>query len=131
MIIRKDIRKHFFNKQNGKCFYCGQNLDEYFHLDHKLPKSRGGKFIKENLVASCDFCNMSKSNSTLEEYRERVKKRVINGFSYDTDSTKCQRYLYLLNSVSEDDQIKIINAYLNLINTIENIDVIFCGEDHE
>ena len=128
MEFRKVLRNHFFKKQQGKCYYCGRELEKYFHLDHKIPKSRGGKFIKENLVASCDFCNMSKGNSTIEEYRERVKNRVIKEFQFYSEKLKEQRFLYLLNSISEKDQNDVCNAYVKLISTIEDVYIVFYGE---
>lgn len=45
--------------QEGKCFYCRRNLDDY-HSDHFVPLARGGSNYPENIVASCAPCNLSK-----------------------------------------------------------------------
>lgn len=42
------------------------------HLEHRIPLSRGGNNLYENLAVACARCNLSKNNKTEEEYRERV-----------------------------------------------------------
>ena len=41
------------------CVYCGSESGP-FHLDHVVPKSRGGSDQPENLVTACARCNLSK-----------------------------------------------------------------------
>ena len=46
---------------NFRCVYCNRELyPETWHLDHFTSLSRGGKNIFENLVASCNDCNIMK-----------------------------------------------------------------------
>jgi 5-methylcytosine-specific restriction endonuclease McrA len=47
-------------RQNGRCYYCGENLDEKYHVDHVIPVSRGGLNEPSNIVLACPFCNVSK-----------------------------------------------------------------------
>ena len=49
----------------GICFYCGDRADV---VDHITPESRGGKSIKENLIAACNSCNLIKGNRTFHEW---------------------------------------------------------------
>lgn len=52
------------------CYYCKIELkEEDITLDHKLPVSRGGETIEENLVIACKACNSEKSDMTEEEYK--------------------------------------------------------------
>jgi 5-methylcytosine-specific restriction endonuclease McrA len=46
------------------CAYCTAEANT---IDHILPRSRGGKNLWENLVASCGPCNRKKGNRTPEE----------------------------------------------------------------
>lgn len=39
------------------------------HLEHRVPISRGGKQVYENMGVSCSTCNMAKGIKTEEEYR--------------------------------------------------------------
>lgn len=60
-----------YRAQNGKCAYCGCDLDTSYHIDHIQPLSRGGSNWPTNLALACADCNHSKSNSTLSEWLAR------------------------------------------------------------
>jgi 5-methylcytosine-specific restriction endonuclease McrA len=49
------------------CFYCGKQAT---HLDHVIPLSRGGSHGIGNLVAACEFCNLSKNNKFITEWKK-------------------------------------------------------------
>jgi 5-methylcytosine-specific restriction endonuclease McrA len=56
------------------CFYCGRIMsDKYHELDHKIPLSRGGRNILDNLVNSCRDCNRAKGDMTAQEYLRTFK----------------------------------------------------------
>lgn len=58
-------------KSNERCYYCGCVVKESKRtVDHKIPFSRGGLTTSENLVMSCEKCNIEKGFLTEEEYRE-------------------------------------------------------------
>ncbi len=52
----------------GVCYYCQKPLNETYHLDHRIPVSRGGKSTVENMVVSCPHCNRSKGARTDTEF---------------------------------------------------------------
>lgn len=62
-------RKDIYYRDYHKCGYCGKELfkNGMATLDHIIPKSRGGKHTKYNLVTSCKSCNSRKSDRTPEE----------------------------------------------------------------
>jgi len=56
------------------CHYCSQPLSgkpdrPHPHVDHVIPKSRGGSESLGNKVLSCPTCNCSKGARTPEEWR--------------------------------------------------------------
>jgi 5-methylcytosine-specific restriction endonuclease McrA len=55
-------------KYNCKCAYCEKECKDVFHIDHKIPLSRGGDNSINNLALSCPYCNFSKSNKTDIEF---------------------------------------------------------------
>lgn len=76
----KHKRITIFNLLNGKCFYCGCDIDiDTFHLDHFTPKSLGGR-AKDNLVPSCPECNLYKSNLDIEGFRRKLINDLLNSF---------------------------------------------------
>ena len=58
--IPKDVVDTVWNRDGGKCVYCGSN--ENLHLDHIIPFSNGGDTSVENLQLLCQKCNLEKSN---------------------------------------------------------------------
>ncbi len=58
-------RNNIFKRDNFKCGYCPSK--DNLTVDHILPKSRGGGYTWENLVACCRRCNNKKDNKTPEE----------------------------------------------------------------
>lgn len=46
--------------QGGLCYYCGEELGR-FHVDHKIPLSKGGTEWPANICAACPRCNLEKN----------------------------------------------------------------------
>jgi len=70
-ITSQDI-DNIINKYNGKCAYCGKPTLNNYHIDHKLPLSKGGGNEINNLALSCPTCNLSKNDKTDIEFIGRV-----------------------------------------------------------
>ena len=54
------VREKVLSKTDGRCFYCGELLRTHWHVDHFIPKSRGGDDSLLNYVAACPSCNLQK-----------------------------------------------------------------------
>lgn len=61
--------------QGDACTYCGAAIPPY-HLEHKLPVSRGGTNAESNLHLTCPRCNLRKSDLTHEEFLVSKRRRV-------------------------------------------------------
>ena len=66
-VVSPGIIDRLFIEQAGLCLYCNRELQEY-HLEHKLPISRGGLHDDKNLCLSCPRCNLRKKDKTVEEF---------------------------------------------------------------
>lgn len=89
--MKTATRQFIWDKTDGRCFYCGHPLcsDEvefivragpgsyqsWMEIDHLHPRSKGGLDAVDNMIPSCQACNCSKSNKTLEEYRHAIALR--------------------------------------------------------
>jgi 5-methylcytosine-specific restriction endonuclease McrA len=58
---RKITRKAVLARDAWTCQYCGVQRNG-LTVDHVIPRSRGGKSVWENIVASCAPCNRRKGN---------------------------------------------------------------------
>lgn len=70
-------KKNIFNRDKGKCAYCGCKLNiKNATIDHVFPKSRGGKHEWMNVAISCLPCNNTKDNKTPEEANMRLRNKL-------------------------------------------------------
>ena len=69
-----------FQMTQGHCAYCGKVLDfeGLWHLDHIIPRSKGGCW-KDNLIAACPRCNLSKGGRGNERWRKCIPNRLCTG----------------------------------------------------
>ena len=49
-----------YDRQHGRCYWCGKNVRDKYHVDHVVPLYLGGDHIPENIVISCPPCNQHK-----------------------------------------------------------------------
>lgn len=63
----KITKKEISNLYNQACVYCGSRAR--IEIDHVVPLSRGGSHSIGNLVAACRYCNRSKGDKTIMEWR--------------------------------------------------------------
>lgn len=57
-----------YERQKGKCYWCGVKVGDNYHVDHIHPLSRGGSNGPENLVIACPHCNESKGAKLPHEW---------------------------------------------------------------
>jgi hypothetical protein len=72
--IRAGIRWQVFERDNFKCVACGLTaLDgAILHIDHIIPRSKGGKDEMENYQTLCHKCNIGKSNKSQINLRNKM-----------------------------------------------------------
>lgn len=70
MSVSTRTRFEIFKRDGFRCVYCGAApTSTVLHVDHVVPKSKGGSDDPSNLVTSCQSCNGGKSNVRLEDKR--------------------------------------------------------------
>lgn len=57
-----------YGQQQGKCFHCGADISNGYHVDHWMPLSRGGSDYIKNIRLLCPPCNLSKNNKLPSEW---------------------------------------------------------------
>lgn len=79
--------KKYFDKQHGRCYYCGYDLRLVkIEIDHIKPFSKSKDGTNKNLCLSCSLCNRMKSNLELYEFKQilsnKYPDRLIRGDFY-------------------------------------------------
>ena len=83
MRLTKKQREQLFLKYDGKCAYCGCDLQKGWHADHIEAVERwNGKMYRpendviENMNPSCPSCNIFKHSSCLETFRWQIENCI-------------------------------------------------------
>lgn len=58
--------------QGGLCYYCREELGA-FHIEHKIPLSKGGTEWPANICLACPSCNRRKSDKSFWEFLTELK----------------------------------------------------------
>lgn len=77
--ITSEQLKTLFEQQDKKCYYCKTILNNP-QVDHKIPRSRNGKNIIENIALTCRDCNTLKNTRTDKEFQlflPKYAKRIL------------------------------------------------------
>jgi hypothetical protein len=61
------LREICFERDNYTCVWCGEFDGVILHLDHLYPLSKGGTNDLENLVTSCERCNLGKHARIIQD----------------------------------------------------------------
>jgi len=72
-IVRAGIRWQVFERDDFKCVACGNSAADgaILHVDHIIPRSKGGKDEMDNYQTLCHTCNIGKSNKSQIDLRKR------------------------------------------------------------
>jgi hypothetical protein len=67
------IRWQVFQRDQWKCVSCGRNSHSgaILHVDHIIPRSRGGPDTLDNYQTLCDVCNIGKGNRDATNLRNK------------------------------------------------------------
>ncbi len=68
------LRWQVFQRDRWKCVSCGRNSHDgaILHVDHIMPRSKGGLDLLDNLQTLCSICNIGKSNRDTTDLRSKV-----------------------------------------------------------
>lgn len=59
--VSETKKKFVASRQNWKCGQCGEQLNAWFEVDHKIRLEHGGSNHVDNLVAMCRECHGQKT----------------------------------------------------------------------
>lgn len=64
------LRFTVLQRDGFRCVYCGATAQDggRLEVDHVIPRSKGGEDSQDNLVTSCRWCNLGKSDVLLARH---------------------------------------------------------------
>ena len=68
-ISRNELRLLFWHQQDGLCAFCHAPIfpiGAKSHIDHVMPRSKGGADTEDNLQLLCPRCNLVKNNKIVQ-----------------------------------------------------------------
>lgn len=69
------LRVVILDRDSFTCKYCGRSpmkdKSVELHVDHKIPRNRGGTDDLDNLITSCEQCNLGKGDVLLEYWKNK------------------------------------------------------------
>ena|SRR5947208_175401 len=77
--VAKKLAALVRHRAKSRCEYCHapqRVIGQAYHIEHIVPRSKGGLTALENLALACSHCNFAKSDKT-DALDPRMKKRVI------------------------------------------------------
>ncbi len=73
---KDEIRDRLYGGQGGDCAGCHRHFQKQdFHIDHIIPKNKGGGDYAGNLQLLCGNCNSVKGDRPMEYLRARIHAR--------------------------------------------------------
>lgn len=124
MSVAEATRDRVFRMYNGHCAYCGAKLRRSsVTVDHVHPKARGGTRTFKNTKPSCQFCNMFKACSNVQQFKKKILKEIRTKGKFETKVRK--RYKIVNGNVvfyfetAEKNQIYRQNRMEELFKLIE------------
>jgi hypothetical protein len=77
--ISKRTRVLLLQRDGYRCRFCGTTAAEArLHVDHVMPRTRGGTDTLDNLATLCEDCNTGKSDLWLGNYAALVMKGTVH-----------------------------------------------------
>lgn len=70
--VRIQIRSQTDAKGKLRCWWCGKIIKGSYHIDHRIPLSRGGNNDAKNLCITHVKCNLRKRDKLPHEYNGRL-----------------------------------------------------------
>jgi len=75
--LSKKARFEVFKRDGFVCHYCGAKPPQaLLQVDHILPVSKGGTNDFDNLITSCQACNLGKSNTLLNDVKPDMRNAI-------------------------------------------------------
>ena len=83
--IPMKVKKIVYDRDKGKCIWCGKRGDPVVHF---IAKSQGGLGIEENIVCGCAYCHARYDQSDQRNAYRAIARDYLRSKYPDWDEEK-------------------------------------------
>ena len=111
--ISKKLRFDVFKRDGFVCQYCGSHPPSVIlHVDHIDPVANGGKNNIDNLVTSCEPCNLGKGAALLSSIPKTLKEKA-------TEVAEREDQLRAYSAILQEKENRLDNETWGVAATLE------------
>lgn len=115
--LSKKTRFEVFKRDRFTCVYCGATPPGVLlHVDHVLAVANGGTNAIENLVTSCQPCNLGKSDRLLDVVPASVREKAAEAAEREEQVIEYQKLLASIRLRIEDEAWEVADVFCNHFN---------------
>lgn len=110
--LSKKTRFDIFKRDSFTCQYCGAHPPQtILHVDHIHPVSQGGGNDIDNLVTSCESCNLGKSDRSLSDIPQSLQAKAALIIEKEEQIKGYQKVLASKRQRIEDECDQVVEVY--------------------
>lgn len=110
--LSKKTRFEVFKRDGFTCQYCGAHPPSVIlHVDHIHPVAAGGGNDMDNLVTSCQACNLGKSANLLQDIPQSLQDKAAQVIEREAQLKGYQKALDAKRSRIEIEAIDVCDVY--------------------
>ncbi len=107
--ISKKIRFEVFKRDSFTCQYCGAHPPSaILHIDHILAVANGGTNVIDNLITSCEPCNLGKGARDLNVAPKKLAEKIEDAKEREEQLLGYQYLLEERRNRLEDESWRVI-----------------------
>lgn len=123
--ISTRTRFEIFKRDAFTCQYCGNKPPAVIlHVDHIEPVSIGGPNTTENMITSCQSCNLGKSDVPLTRVVQPLREKLEEELERTEQMAEYNHWLAHIRTAREEDFQVISDALIEASGRDNNTEVI-------
>lgn len=105
-------RFEIFKRDNFVCQYCGQHPPTtILHLDHIIPVKLGGDNHINNLITSCEKCNLGKGATPLTNRHKSLNDKAAEALEIEKQIIGYQKIMQAKRERIENNAWEIVKVF--------------------
>lgn len=109
--ITKTLRFEVFKRDSFLCQYCGAHPPSVvLHVDHIVPVAKGGTNDIDNLLTSCEPCNLGKGVRDLKTSPQKLVDKAKEAREREEQLLEYQKLLEVKRNRIDEEAWKVIGV---------------------